>query len=174
MEYVNGEGGQTPPKLVEYINPRLNKWRVRWNVENQTMTEDDGTERPYTTFIETDFNHKPTLSEVKDAVLGWYNTVIDEKIKSGYTWNGISVWLSSENQFNYKAAYDLAVQSNGSSLPITFKFGTTENPIYHEFTSLEDLTNFYSGALAWINTTLSEGWQMKDTLDWSDYESLLA
>ena len=38
------------------------------------------------------------------------------------------VWLSSENQFNYKAAYDLAVQTGGATLPVTFKFGTDEVP----------------------------------------------
>ena len=50
----------------------------------------------------------------------------------------MTVWLTMEDQFNYKAAYDIAVQSNGKLLP-TFKFGTTENPIYHKFEDLEDL-----------------------------------
>jgi hypothetical protein len=38
------------------------------------------------------------------------------------------VWLSTENQFNYKAAFDLATQTGGKSLPVTFKFGSTNNP----------------------------------------------
>ena len=37
----------------------------------------------------------------------------DEKIVSGFVWRDMQVWLSSENQFNYKAAYDLAVQTKG-------------------------------------------------------------
>ena len=38
-------------------------------------------------------------------------------------WNNKRIWLSSENQFNYKVAYDLALQTNGANLPIIFKFG---------------------------------------------------
>ena len=30
----------------------------------------------------------------------------------------MNIWLSSENQFNYKVAYDLALQTNGANLPI--------------------------------------------------------
>jgi hypothetical protein len=57
------------------------------------------------------------------------------------------VWLSSENQFNYKAAYDLAVQTGGATLPVTFKFGTDEVPQYREFVTLEELTDFYTKAM---------------------------
>lgn len=74
------------------------------------------------------------------------------------------IWLSSENQFNYKAAYDLAV-TFGGNLPCVFKFGTTENPIYYEFTETEDLTDFYLSAMNYINNTLAEGWKEKDNID---------
>ena len=39
-------------------------------------------------------------------------------------------------------AYDLAVQTNGVSLPVTFKFGDNDNPVYYKFTTLEELTDF--------------------------------
>ena len=78
-----------------------------------------------------------SLEYIKNIILDWYNKEIDNKILSGFVWNDMPVWLSSENQFNYKAAYDLAVQTNGASLPVTFKFGTTDNPIYHTFTTVE-------------------------------------
>lgn len=68
------------------------------------------------------------------------------------------IWLSSENQFNYKAAYDLAIQTEGANLPIKFKFGTTENPEYFIFESIEDLSDFYLSAMTFINKTLQEGW----------------
>jgi hypothetical protein len=69
------------------------------------------------------------------------------------------VWLSSENQFNYKAAYDLAVQTGGASLPVKFKFGTTEDPVYYTFTNINDLSDFYMSAMRYINQTLDQGWQ---------------
>ena len=112
-----------------------------------------------------------TEKYVKDRVNKFINAETDWKIKSGFTWNDYKVWLSSENQFNYKAAYDLAVQTNGASLPVTFKFGDNDNPVYHEFTTLEELTDFYTKVLQYINTTLKEGWDKKDSIDWSKYST---
>ena len=83
-----------------------------------------------------------TEKYVKDKVNKFINEETDWKIKSGFTWKDYKVWLSSENQFNYKAAYDLAVQTNGVSLPVTFKFGDNDNPVYYKFTTLEELTDF--------------------------------
>lgn len=110
-----------------------------------------------------------TEKYVKDKVNKFINAETDWKIKSGFTWKDYKVWLSSENQFNYKAAYDLAVQTNGASLPVTFKFGDNDNPVYYKFTTLEKLTDFYTKALQYINTTLKEGWDKKDSIDWSLY-----
>lgn len=122
-----------------------------------------------------------TLQIVKDAILGDIDAHTDERILTEYTWRvpkvggepeDVSVWLSSENQFNYKAAFDLAVQTEGASLPVVFKFGTTENPVYHTFEQLSELKDFYVGAIAFINNTLNDGWQFKDSIDWTPYEEL--
>ena len=83
------------------------------------------------------------------------------------------VWLSSENQFNYKAAYDLAVQTSGSNLPVTFKFGDTKNPVYYKFETIEDLQDFYMKAMIHVNSVLSEGWTSKDSIEWEEYEKIL-
>ena len=72
-------------------------------------------------------------------------------------------------QFNYKSAYDLAVQTAGATLPITFKFGTDKQPQYRKFTTLDELTDFYSKAKAYIQTTLAKGWKEKDAIDWAAY-----
>ncbi|MBQ4589116.1 MAG: hypothetical protein IJA95_07500 [Bacteroidaceae bacterium] len=103
-------------------------------------------------------------------MLGWYNEKIDKKILEGFVWNDMSVWLSTENQFNYKAAYDLAIQTGGMNLPIKFKFGTTDEPVYHTFETLEELSDFYVKAMAYINTCLEEGWIEKDSINWEDYK----
>lgn len=118
------------------------------------------------TFIE-----KPTLTQVKAVITEQINSDIDRKILSGFVWNGMPVWLSSENQFNYKAAYDLAVQTGGASLPVRFKFGTDDNPQYHTFNELDELTDFYTKALSFVDSTLNEGWDIKDSIDWSVYEA---
>lgn len=114
------------------------------------------------------------LEYIKNIILDWYNKEIDNKILSGFVWNEMPVWLSSENQFNYKAAYDLAVQTNGASLPVTFKLGESNGePVYHTFTTMEEFTDFYMKTIAYINQCLNEGWQKKDAIDWTPYENAL-
>ena len=81
------------------------------------------------------------------------------------------VWLSSENQFNYKASHDLAVQTSGATLPVTFKLGTDENPVYKVFDNLGQLTGFYRQVMLYIQDVLAEGWKKKDALDLSLYET---
>lgn len=118
-----------------------------------------------------------TFETVKNAVLADINSQTDEKIISGMVWtpqaggDPIPVWLSTENQFNFKSAYDLAVQSDGATLPVTFKMGEDAdgNPIYHTFETMADANDFYLKAVAHINQCLQEGWQRKDNIDWSEY-----
>ena len=119
-----------------------------------------------------------SLEIVKNAIINDINKRTDEKIVSGMVWKPklggepIPVWLSTENQFNFKSAYDLAVQKQGATLPVTFKMGEDEegNPIYHTFETMEDADDFYLHAMAYIKTTLAAGWSEKDSIDWTPYE----
>lgn len=117
---------------------------------------------------------RTTFSQVKAFIINEINMGTDEAILSGFKWRDMSVWLSTENQFNYKAAYDLAVQTNGASLPTVFKFGDTENPVYYKFDALDELHDFYIKAMTYINEQLAIGWAKKDAIDWSVYEKALA
>ena len=146
--------GSLEVKLLECVNPIKNKWRVRWDVQEH----DDGT----ADYMEAELTHKPTDEEIKDLVRKWYNQQTDAAILSGFSYEGAPVWLSQENQYNYKAAYDLAVQTGGETLPVTFKFGSDEQPEYHTFTQLEELKDFYTKAVGFIQTVLAEGWEKKD------------
>lgn len=143
--------------LIECTNPVKGLWRIRWDIQT-------------TSYMEEEFDHKPTSEEVKNIVLSYYNREIDNSILSGMEYEGAMVWLSTENQFNYKAAYDLAVQTNGQSLPVTFKFGTDDEPKYREFTTLEELSDFYRKSISYVLTTLQEGWEKKDGFDVTLYE----
>ena len=170
MKRVQGNG-----LLVECINPRLQKYIVRWDVKPYYHTDEETGEEVQQgyDYYEKWFTHKPTLQEVKDTVLAGMNAEIDQQILEGFVWNGMPVWLSSENQFNYKAAFDLAVQTQGANLPVMFKFGTTEKPEYYTFSRVDELSSFYTEAMGYINQTLNEGWAAKDAVDWSEYEKLL-
>lgn len=158
--------------LVECINRYIGKYRIRWDILSEP---DDNINKQAVSFYEIEIisQYKPKINNIKQALLDGINQMIDDKILSGFVWKDMPVWLSTENQFNYKAAYDLAVMSQGKSLPVLFKFGTTENPIYYTFETLEDISDFYLSAMAYISKTLEDGWVMKDSIDWSEYEEAL-
>jgi len=159
MKRVQGTSGALP---IECVNPVKNKWRIRWD------EQPDGDNS--TTFMEAEFNHKPTADEVKAVVMDWYNSRINSEILSGFKYEGNTVWLSQENQFNYKAAYDFAIQTNGVTLPVTFKFGDSDNPVYRKFESLQELFDFYTAVMSYIQNTLEAGWKKKDGFDFSVYK----
>lgn len=117
------------------------------------------------------FKQKPSLADIRAIIKETINNETDRKILEGFVWKGMPVWLSTENQFNYKAAYDLAVQTSGATLPVRFKFGTDAAPVYYNFESLEDFADFYTQAMVHINTVLNEGWTEKDLADSMTFEA---
>lgn len=117
------------------------------------------------------YDHKPTLDEVKADIIALIDAQTDEKILTGCLFEGNQVWLSTENQFNYKAEYDLAVQTDGSNLPYTVKLGATDNPVYKTFSTIEDFKTFYTKVLAYIKQCYTDGWTEKDNIDWTKFES---
>ena len=159
MQRTEGTAGV---KLIEYVSPARDKWRVRWDVHEKGDGQAD--------YMEAEFGHRPTAEEIKAAVIGWYNEQTDQTILSGFEYEGSMVWLSAENQFNYKAAHDLAVQTDGATLPVKFKFGTDDAPVYRVFDRLADLTDFYARAMRHIQETLDAGWQRKDAFNLKNYQ----
>jgi len=118
------------------------------------------------------FDHRPTLDEIREVIVAQINADTDAKILSQFTWDGKRVWLSQENQMNFKAAYDIAVQTGGAALPVKFKLGEDSKgaPVYHTFTDLDTFTDFYTKAVAHVVGCLNDGWQEKDSVD---YDRLL-
>ena len=116
------------------------------------------------------YGAKPTRQQLKNDIEALVNGLTDEKILSGFVWKDIPVWLSSENQFNFKAAYDLAYQSNGASLPARYKLGEDKegNPIYFDFEDLATFQDFYTGAIAYIQKCINDGWEIKDGVDYDE------
>lgn len=144
-------------KRIECVDSKRNIWKIRWDFKDDS-------------FEEVTLDYKPSLEKIQDLIYDWYNKQTDKAILSGFVWKDMPVWLSSENQFNYKAAFDLAIQTNGASLPVKFKFGTNKNPIYYTFRTVEDLSDFYMQAMSYINNILDQGWQQKDNINWNKYK----
>lgn len=153
--------GNPDAALIECTNPIKNKWRVRWDV---TLLP-DGT----ASYMEEECDRLPEPGEIRQLIATWVNDRTNAAILSGFVYEGNPVWLSTENQFNYKAAYDLAVQTAGASLPVTFKLGTDEEPVYREFADIDSLKDFYTAAMAHIQKVLADGWRAKDNFDSEKY-----
>ena len=140
---------------------------VMWDYK--PLFDENGNERKVGKWMMEHFTKPVSIEKIKELILGYYNKIIDEKILSGMVWNDKKVWLSSENQFNYKAAYDIAVQTNGANLPVVFKFGDENGSGYHVFNTIEELSDFYLKSVQYIQETLLEGWKLKDSINWEEY-----
>lgn len=155
--------GHKDVKVLECTNPVKGLWRMRWDI----VVADDSNSA---TYMEEQFDHKPTKAEVKALIYQYYNDKTEEGITSGLMFEGSVVWLSTENQANYKAAYDLAVQTQGESLPYKVKLGGDENPVYREFTTLQEFKSFYTSIVKHIQRCVEEGWTEKDGFEIEKYE----
>ena len=163
------------PLLVECTNYKIGKYLVRWDVKEEQHANDGmESQSKVASFYQQEFLHKPTLEEVKSLITSWYDEQITARIVEGFMYEGLSVWLSNENQLNYKVAYDMAVQSDGANLPVTFKFYDNDGAEYRTFNTLAEITDFYTAMVSYIQQNLIDGWQEKDRIDWSPYEAALA
>lgn len=142
--------------LLECVNPVRNKWRVRWDMK----TDENG----ITSYMEEQLNHKPSADEIETIIGGWISETTREKIISGFQYEGVPVWLSTENQANYQRTY-LQVALCQGELPVTFKFGTDKEPVYRTFENATDLGAFYRAFSDHITRTQQEGWNARRSLD---------
>lgn len=123
------------------------------------------------------------FAEIKKAIIDDINATTDEKILNGYEWTilhgddegkTVKVWLSKENQENFKTKHDAAAAyPNLVTFPMKYKISEDEEEkaVYEVFQSFEELVQFYLGGLAYIETCYQEGWAIKDNFDFSPYNN---
>ena len=158
-------------------------YRVEWDYEpikiNSYGSEDSDVETidddTYASWMQETFKRKPELDEIKSMVFSYFDEKTENKIINGFEWTGrngevVKLFLTHENRHIYKDEYELAVQTNGSSLPFTFGYGDDSEPLYYEITTVEEFSNFYSSITNYIDTCTSEGESEKDGIDWSKYQ----
>lgn len=167
----------------EALNHNDKLYRVEWDYQPIMLKVCDAEGNPtgeevedqvFASWQQEVFTKKPELGEIKDMIISYYDAKTKKKILTGFVWEGrngeeVAPYLSSENQFNYKAGYDLAYQTNGSSLPFRLKYGDTDAPLYYDFNTIEEFSDFYSKCIEHINTCLQDGWDAKDSIDWTRY-----
>ena len=146
-----GEGSRDVAQ-IECLNPMKGKWRARFDI---TETEDGAT------WVEHDFDHRPTAEELRTLFCAWVDENVRRQIESGMTYEGSTVWLSQENQMNYMAACLANVKITGV-INVTVRLGTTETPVYKTFRSLLSLLDFYRQVQQHIQNCLATGWAKKD------------
>ena len=147
--------------LVECTDKRRQTYIVRTDIQpKQTEESPDGV-----TFIQHQFDYKPTMAEVKAFVLEVIDEQVKSKIISGMEWQEKPVWLSVENQLNFAHA----------TAPVTLKIGEDADmaAIYQEFQTAAELDAFNAACNAWKQQCLTDGWAEKDAVDWEAYEEQL-
>lgn len=85
------------------------EWAVRWDMKPKL--DKDGNETGTYWCEEEILYHIPQMDEIRQMVISWQNRQVDGAILRGCLWNGMQIWLSMENQFNYKSVFDLAVMT---------------------------------------------------------------
>lgn len=153
--------GSLNSPLLECINPRKDIWRMRFNLEAAS----DGS----ASWIEEDFTHQPSIEEIKAVYDSWSSNETARLIREGLTYGGHLVWLSQENQLNYKMIHDTAVQSGGQNLPVRIKLGPDQAPAYVTFSTISEIKTFFSAVTSHIQSCLELGWQQRDTFDLESY-----
>lgn len=113
------------------------------------------------------FDHKPTLSEVKELIISAINKATNEKIVNGFIWNEKKIYLSAENQLNFAAIE----RSRSISYPLKIKINETEDgmPIYHVFENADDFIAFSRAASLYVVDMVQNGWMEKDSVDWTKF-----
>ena len=140
---------------IEEIDPIRGVWRVRFGRESG----ENGTQ----TCLYADFDHRPTDVEIREFITEHYDAACDAECEWGMRYKGLIVYLSFENKFNFKAVFDLAARNPAKSFPLTFKFWKDENtPVYWEFRTIDELTEFYVSAMRHLMATYNKWWAKKD------------
>ena len=157
VQKVTGSAGAA---ALECVNPRKDKWSVRWDI----VGKDGGTAEYY----EADFNGKPTKEDILRTITGHINAETDAAILRGFSWKGQAVYLSTENQLNFAAIE----RSGNVSYPLTVKVGETEdgNAEYATFESKEEFKEFSQAASLHIIEAVQEGWRRKDKIDMGQFK----
>lgn len=154
MEKIYG----TRERQDTIVRTGRNKWVLFYGFGKDDETSESGWEYRHT------FARKPSLDEVKAVVVSAINAATEEKILTGFVWNGQSVYLSKENQLNFAAIE----RSDEVAYPLSLKVGEDADGSaeYMTFATKQDFVEFSQAASLYVLSCVQEGWTEKDSVDW--------
>lgn len=115
-----------------------------------------------------EYKGKPTLETVSNDVLKELNNECEKEIREGFKYNEYSVWLSLENQQNYKMLFDYLMKGGTEQTKVKL-YDTNGNGVYKEFEDIDEYKPFYFLIIEHINKILYKYWTIKDNIEWSEY-----
>ncbi len=139
------------------------------------------TEEGWNGWIWTDPRPKPTWDEIinkatnllKKIVTNEIDTVTEQIIIYGFVYNSQRVRLNDRDQFFINGADRMR---EDITYPKEFKVWSGENgePIKISFDNSTDLHNFYLSCFNFIDTTLSNGFILKDSINTMDKDEVIS
>ena len=116
-------------KLVEFRESDKH-WVVRWDI--RPKLDENGNETGAYRYEEEAYNFIPTIEDIQQTIIDWFNKQTDGVIKHGFRWKGMRVLLNDENKFNYKAITDEAARRE-TAIAIWDKEHPELAGVYHIF-----------------------------------------
>ena len=117
------------------------------------------------------FNHKPTLEEIKSAIVATIESESARTLRYGLVWNDKPVEYTEERKSDLTGIL-VALQGGLMQLPITLNLGTNADcsPVFYEFTDSEKLSSLAVALSSHKISVCESEWKEKYSVDWSIYE----
>lgn len=95
------------------------------------------------------FDHRPSLDEVKEAIISAIKTESDYQLRYGYKWNGLTVEYTEERKSDFTGII-VGLQGGFMQLPIELNLGSAEDgtPQLFTFTTAEQIGEVAAGIAA--------------------------
>lgn len=107
---------------------------------------------------------KPSIYEIIDHINKVTDTYTNNKILRDFVWNGYEVWLSKENQLNY-SSWLIIAQDNEDIFPLCAKFKKDKKEIIYNFSNFDELKDFCTKMVKFINDCVIENRNIKANID---------
>lgn len=114
-------------------------------------------------------NRKPTPETIKEEINTYINENVKKSIINDFTWNGMKVYLSLENQIDYKLLFDITLLQDGTNLPEVIKLKQGKETVHYSIESVEEFKDFMLSMNRHIRECLKQGRELKESIDYSEY-----